>query len=305
MPRLSKNERHDLARARLIRVVRNHGIANARTIEQKVADSGPPGMRIDPHVLTPVRKELEEDEVLRCRKCAGTDWFFHRDTPQETIEARLKEQLPLYRALQRGDLRKRLGQTLEIATFRALRQGPFRDYLGRFLDLDDHDDSELYKKEEPPSYLGDRDAGNKKLDFLVSHPCAGWAGIEVKNLREWLYPDRNEVRELLEKCLALDALPVLIARRIHFSTFRLLNSYGVIVHQTYNQRFPVAAQALAEKVKHKDSLGYHDIRVGNSPDPRLLCFINKLPDLLVAQRKKFDQSRQRIENYLDRFRIVR
>ena len=37
------------------------------------------------------------------------------------------------------------------------------------------------------------------------------AGIEVKNIREWLYPNREEVRELLLKCCTLNVVPVLIA----------------------------------------------------------------------------------------------
>jgi hypothetical protein len=81
--------------------------------------------------------------------------------------------------------------------------------------------------------------GDRRLDFLVRHPTAtaGWAGIEAKNIRAWMYPDRKEVIDLLSKCLALDVVPVLIARRIQFST---LNACGVIVHQTYNQLFPTA-----------------------------------------------------------------
>jgi hypothetical protein len=67
--------------------------------------------------------------------------------------------------------------------------------------------------------LGARNEIKLELDFLVRHPTAGWAGIEAKNIREWVYPDRTEVKELLSKCTALDVVPVLIARRIHFSTF--------------------------------------------------------------------------------------
>jgi hypothetical protein len=73
------------------------------------------------------------------------------------------------------------------------------DFFGAFLDLEQHDDSSLYRKEEPPSTISARSApGNKKVDFLVvHHPVT--AAIEVKNVREWFYPDRDEIRELLLK----------------------------------------------------------------------------------------------------------
>jgi hypothetical protein len=119
---------------------------------------------------------------------------------------------------------------------------------------------------------GRRISGGRKLDFLVQHPQAGYAGIEIKNIREWIYPDREEIRELLSKCCALDVVPVLIAQRIHYSTFSVLKPCGVIVHQTFNQLYPSAELELSEKVRDKRLLGYHDVRVGNIPDARLNRF---------------------------------
>ena len=180
---------------------------------------------------------------------------------------------------------------MEIATFRALQAQTALHYFGYYRDLADHDDSSLYSKEEPPSSLSGRTIpGGKKLDFLLHHAHAGYAGLEVKNIREWLYPDRNEIRELLLKCCALDVVPVLIARRIHFSTFSVLNPCGVIIHQTYNQLYPSSAHELAAKVKDKNLLGYHDVRVGNEPDARLQRFVHtNLPDLVVTARASFDR----------------
>jgi hypothetical protein len=78
----------------------------------------------------------------------------------------------------------------------------------------------------------------------------------------------------------LGVVPVIIARRIHFSTLRVLRPCGVIVHETYNQRMANADADLAEHVRHKDRLGYHDVRVGNLPDSRLTHFIaDNLPTL--------------------------
>lgn len=181
-----------------------------------------------------------------------------------------------------------LGQVLEIATFRALQTQTNLEYFGHFKDLDDHDDSTLYSKVEPPSFVSGRQISGA-LDFLVLHPQAGYAGLELKNVRGWYYPDREEVRDLLVKCCTLNVVPVLIVRRIHYLTFSILNPCGVIVHETFNQLYPNSAKALAEKVKDKTLLGYHDVRVGNMPDTRLTRFIHDhLPTVLPKMRQSFD-----------------
>ncbi len=169
---------------------------------------------------------------------------------------------------------------MEIAVFRALKTQSTLAFFGSYPNLDQHDNATLYAKEEPPSTLSGRAIPNaKKFDFLISYPTAGFAGIEIKNVREWFYPDREEVRDLLFKCCHLDVIPILVARRIHYSTFSVLNPCGVLIHQTYNQLYPTTNAALAEKVKVKTLLGYHDVRVGNEPDTRLIRFIhNNLPN---------------------------
>lgn len=286
----SRHEREDIARIRIVRLLENHGIANSRTIEQKISDAGPFGQRIHPHILTGVRNTLVQEGVVLRAKHASVDWYFSAGAPQEFVQSRLNAQLPIYQALTHGGFATRLGQTLEIATYRALAQTDF-EYYGRFKDLEVHDDSTMYSKEEPPQHIGNRSlAGQKRLDFIVRDPKAGPLGIECKNIREWMYPDRSEIREALEKCVALNSVPVLIARRIPFVTFKVLNTCGVIFHQVYNQLFPAADAGLAAQVRHKELLGYHDVREGNEPDPRLLKFIQQnLPLISAEARHKFDE----------------
>lgn len=170
---------------------------------------------------------------------------------------------PIVTRLHHQDVTTRVGQALEIAVYRALSRQTALRFLGHFQDLDAHDDSFLYKKEKPPSAISGRQIpSGGRLDFLagdLTYP----AGIEVKNVRECMYPDRTEVKELLRKCCALHAVPVLIARRIPFVTFKLFRLSGVLIHETYNQLFPVSETDLPNQAKHKDLLGYHDVRIGN------------------------------------------
>ena len=154
-------------------------------------------------------------------------------TPVAIVRKRLAEQLPVFRALQHGDTGSRVGQCLEIAIYRALLSQNTLEYLGSFTDLDNHTDSRLYSKEEPPQSLsGKRLAGDQRLDFLVRHPEVGWAGIEAKNVREWLYPDRTEVADLLRKAVALDCVPVLIL----VAAFHMLHSKYCLFAVSYSTK---------------------------------------------------------------------
>lgn len=131
--------------------------------------------------------------------------------------------------------------------------------------------------------------GNRALDF-VALVGGKFVGIEAKNVRPWLYPHDEEVRDALQKALALKVIPVLIARRIPYVTFRLLGTCGVLMHETYNQRMANADAQIANLARNKNLLGYHDIRVGNLPDQRLTRFVSEhLPSLIDGARSKLDE----------------
>ena len=288
-----------IARIRLTNILSAHGVANARTIEQKISDAGPSNQRTDPHILTPVLRDLVAKKVVNVRQRLGAPWYVLADTHPVTVQERLEAQLPVYRRLNRGKLPLRIGQALEIAIYRALGSQNNLEYLGAFRDLENHDDSRLYRKEEPPRSLsGMRLVGDQNVDFLARHPEAGWAAIEAKNVRPWVYPNDDEIRVLLAKAVALDCVPVLIARRFAFVTFKVLWSCGVVFHQNYNQLLPQTAAELAQQVKDRNLLGYHDIRLGNEPDQRLQKFIGtNLPEVLPEARARFDHYKDLLEAF--------
>lgn len=269
-----------------------------RTLEQKISDAGPQNQRIDPHILTEVRNDLlAEGRIVQMMR-EGYEWYHLPETDAQTVEDRYRKQEPIYRAITRGNLSRRIGQALEINVFRLLRSQSL-EFFGHFPDLDSHDDDRLYRKIEPPPVVSGRELpGNKALDFLIASGESGFAGVEVKNTRGWIYPDQREVRELLWKCCHLDVVPVLIARRIQYSMFTVLNPCGLLMHQTYNQRYPESDRELAQKAKDKTLLGYHDIRLVNEPDLRLQRFLHQhLPNILPEGRRQFDKFKDLIYKY--------
>ena len=294
---MTRSERIAVARKRLVRVLDTNTACLARTLEQKISDAGPNPLRIDPHILTEVRSALVKEGVITSRKVLGAPWYYLSLTPIAKVEQRLTALTPIHAKLQRAGFTQRLGQTMEIAVYRALKAEKRFKTLGGFSDLDQHDDDKPYRKIEPPSSVSG-ESMEGEADFMLLTRKGAIAAVEVKNIREWLYPDREEVRSIIAKALAVDAVPVLIARRIHFVTFRVLNPCGVIIHQTYNQLFPEADRSLADQARHKEMLGFHDIRVGNQPDARLINFISgTLPDLRDEAREKFDENRDLLEAF--------
>src|SRR4029077_2954649 len=293
-------ERIEIGKKRVRNVLRNYTLANLRTLENKISDAGPTNQRIDPHVLTVAKKELTDaGEVKMYSPIPGKNdipWFYLTGTPELDLKNRYDELEPIHRATVDRSFTKRIGQTMEIAVSRALQERADLYSTGHYIDLNEHSDDKPYSKDEPPSIVGNLAIpGKRKLDFEIFTESAGVVGIEVKNIREWIYVNRAEVTDMLSKCCALNAVPVLIARRIAYETFSVLNACGVLIHQTYNQLYPKADEELATKVRDKRLLGYHDVRVGNEPDARLKKFLQvNLPNLWDEAREKFDEHRELI-----------
>ena len=147
-----------------------------------------------------------------------------------------------------------------------------------------------------------RSTVTRESDFILHTADAGFVGIPCSGVQERappdVPPDVEEIKETLRKCLALNAVPVLIARRIPFVTFNVLGKCGLIIHQTYNQLLPATDAAIAEKIRDKNLLGYHDVRLGNIPDARLVKFITvNLPAVARDARAKFEDNAHLLEAF--------
>jgi len=296
---MDKAARIILGRSRIISNLRRLIVANWRTLEQKVSDAGPNHMRVDPHILTESKKRLIAEERIIPINDGQVEWYALQETPQNLVEEKLSELRPIYQALSKGGVHERIGQSLEIAFYLAAKDCPQYELLGG-IDLSQRKGrNQLYDKDEPSSSIsGKMISGRRKLDFLLRHPEAGYAGLEAKNIREWVYPDRNEVKQMLQKCLELNVVPILLARRIHISTFYVLKKCGVIVWQNFNQLYADIDEEVALQAKHKDKLGYHDIRIGHNPDSKMIKFATiDLSTYLPEARRKFEEYKDLLNAY--------
>lgn len=291
-------QRVAIGRKRIVNVLLKHGIATLKMLEQKISDAGPNPQRVDPHHLSVACNQLRMAGTL-LTKGTNPEWFYLADADPAIIEQRYKYLLTLRKRTEKPLFVKRMGQTAEIAVFKALVNAKAKGtFIGHYADLDKHGDDKLYSKADVDSFNG-LQCSPGQLDFIVFYPDAGGMGIEVKNTREWIYPHSAIMSELLSKCVQLDVVPVLVARRIHYSTFSVMNECGVVIHQFYNQLYPYADAELAEEVRQKLTLGFFDVRVGNEPDARLLKFFHtNLPGIADDAREKFDKHKATIAEYV-------
>ena len=138
----SREGRLKIADKRLLSVLRSHGVANDRILEQKISDAGPGDLRVDPHVLTDARVKLVQQGVIVQRPSRTMPWYHLASTSPDFVEKRLAELSTLQAAAQ--GVSALVGQSLEIAVLRALQAQTNLEYQGDFFDLDEHDDSSLY-----------------------------------------------------------------------------------------------------------------------------------------------------------------
>lgn len=105
--------------------------------------------------------------------------------------------------------------------------------------------------------------------------------IEVKNIREWVYPSTSELFQLLTKAALIQQahpthpmLPVFVCRRANKTAFRAAKALGFLVIDARRQyllprvaldRDEAGDHALLDELRSE--LGFHDLVVANGPDP--------------------------------------
>lgn len=195
-------------------------VAHHKTLEQKISDQGPADQRIDPHLVGLALMdmlELNRTQKLTHPPTSTKSWYANRGTPSADISERLAQLAPLYHSVSGGGFGNLTGDALEVITFKCIRtiydQSPRFAYQGHFY-LERQKINGRFQKLQPPKAIG----GNttiKEADFIQFGYHEGPLCIECKNYREWLYPRDTIIKELIIKSYELDAIPVLLHRRIH------------------------------------------------------------------------------------------
>ena len=288
------------AKRRIQSILDRQIVANQRTLEQKISDQGPTNQRVDPHLVGLGLFDLLKLNRLRSHfhpKTGTKHWYANPGTADADVNSRLAELAPLYDSVSGHGFGNLTGDALELIVYKCLQEiyddDPRYPYQGAF-HLDKPKNAQgRYHKTQPPKAIG-LFSTQKEADFLQFGHAPGALCIECKNYREWIYPHHEAIRDLIVKASELGAIPVLIARRIHYSAMtNLLAPAGIIAHESYYQYYPADQTELAERVKHKNSLGFTDVAATETPHDRTRKFFsNTLPSIVapMAQRWKANQT---------------
>ena len=115
-----------------------------------------------------------------------------------------------------------------------------------------------------------------------------------------IYAANPQIRQLLGKCQAQDMLPVLVTRKVHYTTRLLFSFLGAVAFQTHYQCFPLKYAERLAVARHKDGLGFADIRFTEQPPQHVIrLFSEYLPRLIIPAWTKFKSNADIIKAYVD------
>jgi len=286
-----------IARRRILNILRQRRIASSRQLEAKISEAGPGYMRANPHhiwnALTDLENENEIQQPVTLDRGTKLYTLPSWDPTSNAIDQqRLKRVIPAYEEyfkFQSEDA----GNSLETVVQKAIEQSNQYTWVNA-------------PGKAPASglTLSNVDVTGKgvgKLDhYLVHGATLTRVGVEDKNYREWVYPSHTLIRPFLHKCVTYQMLPVLVTRRVHFTTRILFSRLGAIALETYFQfTNPRVEQTLAD-VRHRDGVGFADIRFTDAPSPHVVnLFSKRLPSLIPRYWETFNNNIELIKDYSD------
>jgi hypothetical protein len=285
------------AKRRIQSILDRDTVACQKTLEQKIAEQGPRDMRVDPHLIGRAILDLSELKRLVTNNHAATGrigWFSNSGRAAAEVTARLNFLAPLYDSVSGHGFGNLTGDALELIVWKSLRevQGQNRrfTYQGHFDLTKPKNTQGRYHRIQPPKNMGEHTT-KKEADFFQFGHAAGALCIECKNLLEWIYPDHVIIKELIIKSSDLQMIPVLIARRLHYTTRNnLLYPAGIMAHESLYQYYPADHADLAAQVRHARNLGFTDVLAVEEPHARTQRFFGELlPGLAAPMAAKWNK----------------
>lgn len=124
------------------------------------------------------------------------------------------------------------------------------------------------------------------------------AGIEVKNIREWIYPESQELWQTIRAATELNCIPVLVTRRIHLTTASFCKSVGMAVFETQRQYFAPELRDDPRLLNVYQDLYFRDILPWDSADRYITKFFaSTLPSILDRTVAHFARSAELLRSY--------
>jgi hypothetical protein len=289
-------------------------------VEARLADRrwGPTSVRIDPHHLTTARRLLIDEGLLI-------------PTADQTRGGRIIETHSLAgapkREVERAASRKRLLHARFLGWAKGTRRHP-RGLIGgageavtsaslgaatgagyRLVPHSGGDVAQLFGEDVPGGSL-DEAAHLIVMDGDIPSGVVSVL-IEVKNIREWIYPTSSEMYQLLAKATLLQHshpdrafLPVLVCRRAHKTTFVMAKLSGFYVIDAHRQFITPTADITDEAlIEVRSGLGFIDLILSVGPDALVAKhFQHHLPPVAAAFASRWKETAEALGHHFQPLR---
>lgn len=290
-----------LARNRVRSILRLLTVATLRTLEAKISGAGPNYMRISARAISKAIRallmfgeirvvaapEAELENFPGAKKSSAKVYALSSASDSE-IEQKLPKVISDLAAFENviQNHPNNPGKLAEEIVRSALSQTPGIELGPDWGNVTQHNGTRL-------SHAADG------LVFVTGSPIIGL--IEIKNVREWLYPRDIQPWQLIQNAYRIDAVPIFIARRIHQPTLRFaLNPVGGIGIETLRQFMPTDTKAELAGARDKAGLGYSDLDFTEEPPPHLVRYLARLEKKLRYAYNRMRHARPIVQPYLDR-----
>ncbi len=308
-----------IAREALVNLIEREHAVLSLEVEAKLTLARP-GLPagLNPHILTKARRGLVTEGVLeyvnattrggRAISVLGLRNRRGRETAFQEAAQRKRLLLARYLGWTQDQPKRRspIGHAGEIVQHASLVAAAPAGYL--LLKPEGEPVDTLFGNPVPGGSLDDA-AFLQLLDDEGLPAGSVFVPIEVKNVREWIYPSASELYQLLDKAARLQAAhpnlaiaPIIVCRRAPYFTMNMAKQLGFFVAQTRNQFVRRIAEVLGEDGRLlrevQRELGFDDLIATESVHLSLSRLYSKtFPSVALRTAERFALSAPILSRY--------
>lgn len=292
-----------LAEHRIRNILLARTICSQTQLEAKISEAGPTGSRPNPEVVREARRRLLDRGELKDIRIPGVTPVLYV-FPSFSVD----------REKQRHDRIKNAYQTYERISKQPNLCGDVGEWVIYQAIIEAgsmHTIGGIKAAERTLVISGEKILDGKPLDFLPVHKGSSkLLGVEVKNSRQWYHQMNSDMWFSLAKCVSVKVLPVFVARKLDYLLFPIFSAIGCFGYQLHNQYFHPDVENELSDVRHKDGLGFADIRFprqleeGFATEPRHVKFFrDTIPTHIESFYECYKSQLPVLEEYLIKKRI--
>jgi uncharacterized protein YktA (UPF0223 family) len=302
----------EIAERRVMNILTKSRVSTHRHLEIKISEAGPRNQRAEPVIISgAVKRMVQSGEVSVQLGSDNQKYFVPQDFGLPGDASRLRAFSSWHGKFKRyteneslcGNVLERLtSDSLDLDDYEIFGSGPIYNDKGVLVKLPGSEQLFLNKR---AIYKHEHGAG---FDLLARHRDSNiYLGIECKNIRQWVYPDSQEVWRMIARACTLECLPVMVSRKISFlSRAGLFSKVGILGFSSQFQYFDNAVNARSkytfrQDIIGKDRLGFADIRLikPSDPAPKNIrdFFKHTLPENIEEYYDKFLGKKELLQKY--------